>query len=129
MGAMEGGAVTRDELVAKRNCSDPLTWQGGFKIGHAYVLLRSCENIQKRLTEVNLPLLILQGEKDELVSPAAAQKIVLECSSTDREYVMYPDAKHALHVELEDVKKDLFMRLNTWLKKRSNISYKLRTEC
>ena len=34
MGTKEGGVVTRDEKVSKRNCSDRLTCQGGFKIGH-----------------------------------------------------------------------------------------------
>merc|ERR1712126_8616 len=120
MGAMEGAAVTRDEEVAKRNCSDPLTWQGGFKIGHAYVLLRSCEKIQKRLPDIKLPILVLQGEKDELVSPEAAQNIVLECSSNDKEYIMYPGAKHALHVELEDVKADLFQKLDDWIENHIN---------
>jgi len=120
MGAMEGAAVTRDEEVAKRNCSDPLTWQGGFKIGHAYVLLRSCEKIQKRLQDIKLPILVLQGEKDELVSPEAAQNIVLESSSKDKEYIMYPGAKHALHVELEDVKADLFQKLDDWIQNHIN---------
>jgi len=76
------------------------------------VLLRSCEKIQKRLQDIKLPILVLQGEKDELVSPEAAQSIVLESSSKDKEYIMYPDAKHALHVELEDVKADLFQKLD-----------------
>merc|ERR1712088_1217669 len=115
IGAIEGEAVTRDETVAKRNSTDILTYQGGFKIGHAYVLLKSCANLQKRLNEVRLPILVLQGEKDEIVSPEAAQKIVQDCSSIDKKYVAYPDAKHALHVELPDVKRDVLNRISVWL--------------
>ena len=88
---------------------------------HADVLMKSCECIQKRLKELKVPILVLQGGKDELVSPEAAQKIVQESSSSDKQYVLYPDAKHALHVELEDVKLDVFEKISSWMATRHGL--------
>jgi len=124
IGAMKGSTVTRDEDVVKRNSLDPLTYQGGFRVGHTHVMLKSCANIQKKLNEIKLPILVLQGEKDELVSPEAAHKIVNDCSSTDKEFIVYPDAKHSLHTELPEVKQDVFNRISIWMKNHCKNSEK-----
>merc|ERR1712198_639675 len=121
-GKLGDSASTRDEIAIKRNTSDLLKWQGGFKAGYAHVMFQSCKEIQNRFQEINLPILVFQGEKDEIVSPEASRKIFLESSSKVKEFILYPEAKHTLHIELKDIKEDMFGKILQWIEQRQSQS-------
>ena len=73
---------------------------------------------QNNLSNLTLPLLVLQGEKDKLVVPAGAKMIHDNSASTDKEYKEYPNAMHQLLVELEDVRSDVHTKILEWMKNR-----------
>jgi len=100
-----------------KNICPNCTWGklGGFKAGYAHVMFQSCKEIQNRFEDINLPILIFQGEKDEIVSPEASRKLFLESSSKVKEFILYPEANHTLHIESPDIKDDMFGRILQWI--------------
>ena len=41
-------------------------WHGGFRARHSYVLLQSCDYAVNNLTNITIPLLVLQGTQVSL---------------------------------------------------------------
>ena len=110
--------ITRDKEVVEGIRKDKLRYHGGTKARLGWVLIESCEIAQNNLSNLTLPLLVLQGEKDKLVEPAGAKMICDNASSTDKEYQECPDAMHQLLVELEDVKSDCHIKILEWMNQR-----------
>lgn len=110
--------ITRNTDVVENIRKDKLRWHGGTKTRLAWILIQSCEIAQNNLSNLTIPLLVLQGEKDKLVVPAGSKMIYENASSTDKEYKEYPDAMHQLLVELEDVKSDVEKKMLEWMNQR-----------
>ena len=110
--------ITRDKTIVEKIKKDKLRWHGGTKARLGWQLIQSCEIAQNNLSNITIPLLVLQGEKDKLVVPAGAKMIVENASSTDKEYKEYPDAMHQLLAELDDVKIDAKKTIFEWIKQR-----------
>ena len=110
--------ITRDKSVVENIRNDKLRYHGGTKARLGWVLLQSCEIAQNNLSNLTLPLLVLQGEKDKLVVPAGAKMIHDNAASTDKEYKEYPNAMHQLLVELEDVRSDVHSKILEWMDNR-----------
>ena len=62
----------------------------------------------------------MKGEEDKLVLPSAAKMLVDNASSSDKEFVSYPEAFHNLAVELEPVKKDVLARVENFISTRTS---------
>ena len=110
--------ITRDKTYVQCVKKDTLRWHGGPKARTGWLLLKGCEKVQRSMSDIKTPLLVLQGEKDKLVEPEGAKMIYLNSSSLNKEYVVYPDAFHNLFVELEDVKHDVQMKTLNWMNQR-----------
>lgn len=119
---LEIDQVTRDKDVVARRKEDAegLLWHGGFRARMSWILMQACDYAQNNLSNLTLPLLVLQGEEDKLVLPSAAKMLVDNAASSDKEYVSYPDAFHNLAVELEPVKKDVLDRVENFINKRTS---------
>ena len=112
--------ITRDKAVVENIRKDKLRYHGGTKARLGWLLLQSCEIAQNNMSNLTVPLMILQGEKDKLVVPAGAKMIYENASSTDKEYKEYPEAFHQLLVEFEDVKSDAQNKMLEWMNQRLN---------
>ena len=110
--------ITRDSNIAEKMKNDKLRWHGGTKARMGWQLMQNCEFIQNNLSNLRIPLLVLQGEKDKLVVPAGAKMILDKASSSDKQYKEYPDALHQLLVELDDVKTDVQKTIFDWISQR-----------
>ena len=63
------------KLVSSMSCfylfqaeEDPLFWHGGFRTRHSFVLLESCDYAVNNLPNITIPVLVLQGSADKLVT-------------------------------------------------------------
>lgn len=110
--------ITRNKKFVENIKRDSLRYHRGPKARMGYILIRSCEKLQKNMSKINTPLLILQGREDKLVEPGGAKILYQNVSSVDKECVLYDDAYHNLLVELTDIKKDVHMKTLNWMKKR-----------
>ena len=112
--ALDVNAITTDKTAVEKIKKDPLRWHGGNKAGLAWLIMESCEIAQNNMSNLVLPLLVLQAEKDTLVVPEGAEMIVKNALSKDKEYQMYPDAFHQLLLEKE-VKSDVCKKMLQWM--------------
>ncbi|CAB4273575.1 unnamed protein product [Prunus armeniaca] len=62
----------------------------------AVEMLRTTEEIERRLEEVSLPLLILHGEADIVTDPSVSKALHEKASSSDKKLILYMDAYHSL---------------------------------
>ena len=106
--------ITRDEAKWKDMEDDPLRYHGGTKAGMALLRFQETDKLQKNLGRIELPILVLQGENDQIVDPRGAKMLYQNASSADKEYKEYPGAYHQLLVELKDVRDDVIKRTTNW---------------
>ncbi len=64
-------------------------------------LLEASKEVEKRLSQFDRPVLILQSKKDTVVSPEAAKTIYRRISSKDKEIVWFKDTNHEMCLDLE----------------------------
>ena len=93
-------------------------WYGGTKGGHDGLLISSCEVAIKNLYTITLPILVLQGEKDEYENPEGAKAMFEGVASEVKEFVTYPKALHHLLILHDDVKLDVFNKPLEWMSRR-----------
>ncbi|KAF2282701.1 hypothetical protein GH714_043701 [Hevea brasiliensis] len=62
----------------------------------ALEMLRTTEEIEERLGEVSLPLLILHGESDIVTDPSVSKALYEKARSSDKKLKLYKDAFHSL---------------------------------
>ena len=92
---MRGEDCTRSREIAEAYEDDPLNFK------NANVRwFTECEHAQnqaqERASEIKLPLLCMHGGADKIAQAAATEYFVVRTSSTDREYVLVPDAYHEI---------------------------------
>ena len=105
-------AVSRDPDVVADYKADPLNWNGppprGFLRAAAQV-----EQVRERLAELRLPMLVMHGSADLLVSPQALRDLVAGVASDDLTARMWPGLFHEIFNEPE--KADVIAFLVSWL--------------
>nr|CAD1842332.1 unnamed protein product [Ananas comosus var. bracteatus] len=62
----------------------------------ALEMLRTTQEIESRLEEVSLPLIILHGEADLVTDPSVSKALYEKASSSDKKLCLYKDAYHSL---------------------------------
>lgn len=66
------------------------------RLGTAVQLLKITAEIEQRLAEVSLPLLILHGEADIITDPSVSKALYEKASSSDKKLLLYEGAYHSL---------------------------------
>ncbi|KAL6010883.1 hypothetical protein ACLOJK_001325 [Asimina triloba] len=66
------------------------------RLGTALQMIRTTQEIERRLEEVSLPLLILHGEADVVTDPLVSQALYEKAKTFDKKIHLYKDSYHAL---------------------------------
>ncbi|KAK2397569.1 caffeoylshikimate esterase [Trifolium repens] len=66
------------------------------RLGTALELLKATQEIEQRLEEVSLPLLIMHGEADIITDPSASKALYQKAKVKDKKLCLYKDAFHTL---------------------------------
>ena len=110
--------ITRDVEQLKSKKNDTLKYHGGIQAGMAWLMFQETDKLQNNLGQIELPMLVLQGQRDQIVDPKGARMLYQNANSADKEYKEYPGAYHQLLVELQDVRDDVIERTTNWLNER-----------
>ena len=110
--------VTRDRSEVERMKNDPLYWSGGIKVKQGYAGLKALETLGEKMGDIQLPILIQQGEEDKIVRPQGAEKLYNAIVSKDKDLKTYPEAYHDMYIELHDVRDLVVKDCIEWLLKR-----------
>jgi alpha-beta hydrolase superfamily lysophospholipase len=104
--------VSSDPAVVQAYKDDPLDYLGppprGFLQAAAQV-----EEVRRRLPELTLPLLVMHGSGDMLVSPQALKDVVASVSSEDVTAVLWPGLWHEIFNEPRQ--DDVLQFLTEWI--------------
>ena len=96
---------------------DPLVYHSYMNAGTAKELLLANLHIGQRLTSIDVPMLVLHGAEDGLVSPEGATAVYTQAASLDKTLHLYPNILH--DVFHENNRLEVFERVRTWLDART----------
>jgi len=65
----------------------------------AHELLKLMRRVRPRLNEITAPILIIQGEQDDMVAPATAETIYNQVGSEDKELLLVPNSGHIVTLD------------------------------
>ncbi|KAK2451671.1 caffeoylshikimate esterase [Trifolium repens] len=98
--------VPRKEEVKENFCRDMrkrelasynvLFYKDKPRLGTASELLKATQEIEQRMEEVSLPLLIMHGEADIITDPSASKALYQKAKVKDKKLCLYKDAFHTL---------------------------------
>ncbi|KAF6165761.1 hypothetical protein GIB67_012658 [Kingdonia uniflora] len=86
----------RDLTKRKQTSYNIVAYKDKPRLGTAAELLKITDEIEKRLEEVSLPLLIMHGEADVVTDVSVSKALYEKARSSDKKLHLYKDAYHAL---------------------------------
>jgi alpha-beta hydrolase superfamily lysophospholipase len=109
--------ISRDKSVVADYDCDPLVYRKGIIAKTGAELIRAAKEIQGRLEEMSLPILILHGASDPMSDINGSRKLYSEAKSNDKTLKEYENLFHCI---LHEPEKDLVMEdIRLWLSEHS----------
>jgi alpha-beta hydrolase superfamily lysophospholipase len=97
---LRGSSLTRNPGTAEAYDEDPLVhWDRSARWGTE--MLSVIDKIKKRMPEIKLPILIIHGECDPVVSVEGAKLCYEQVGSEDKKLKIYKDCMHEPHNDLD----------------------------
>ncbi|KAJ1379537.1 Serine aminopeptidase, S33 [Sesbania bispinosa] len=95
------------------------------RLGTALELLKATQELEQRLKDVSLPLLIMHGEADIITDPSASKALYEKAKVTDKKLCLYKDAFHTLlEGEPDETIFHVLGDIISWLDEHSSIKKK-----
>lgn len=113
---MGSAMLTRDPRVLAEFRDDPLVYHGRIPSRTGAEILRASGEVRRAAAKVRLPVLILQGTADAVVSSEEVQRFYDELSSGDKTLRLYPGLYHDLPREPE--RQTILAELAAWIERR-----------
>ena len=82
--ALDTRKISRDPEVVQSYLTDPLTHHGGMPVRTGTEVMRAMAEVNARMEEVRVPLLIFHGTSDGLAHPAGSKRLYARAASTDK---------------------------------------------
>jgi alpha-beta hydrolase superfamily lysophospholipase len=98
---LEKEGVSRDPDVVQAYMNDPLVYKGKTTARLAAGMLKVMQRVSTEAVQITLPILIVQGGADRLVSPEGAWMLYNAVSSADKSIQIYPGLYHEVFNEPE----------------------------
>jgi lysophospholipase len=108
--------LSRDPEVGKAYATDPLVTR---KVSARWFAeaTRAMLELNDLAPRITLPLIVMHGTEDRLVSVDATKRLFERIGATDKELVIHPNFYHELFNEPE--KQQIFDRVTVWMDKRN----------
>jgi alpha-beta hydrolase superfamily lysophospholipase len=114
--ALDSNGISRDKAVVTAYINDPLNYTGKLSARVGAELLKTMEMLQSRLSEITLPLLIMQGSQDRISDPSSSKLLFDGVSSKDKTMKIYEGFYHEIFNDPE--RQQVFSDIEAWLKAR-----------
>lgn len=98
---LEKEGVSRDPDVVQAYMNDPLVYKGKTTARLAAEILKGMQRVGAEAAQITLPILIVQGGADRIVSPEGARMLYNAVSSADKSIQIYPGLYHEVFNEPE----------------------------
>ena len=93
--------VCRDPEVIRRIEEDPLYYKGKLRVRTGYQSVLGIRQVREGLGQLQLPLLVLHGSDDKIISPKASEAVYAGVSSPDKTLKIFPGLWHEILNEPE----------------------------
>jgi len=114
--AVDATGVSRDPAVVRAYVEDPLVYTGKTTARLGCEMLKAMHRVAEEASKIQLPLLVLQGGADRLVSPDGAEMLHRLAGSTDKTLKVYDGLHHEVYNEPE---RDVVLAdVEAWLRER-----------
>jgi len=110
---IEPEGVIRDPGVVQAYMNDPLVYKGKTTARLAAELLKGMQRVSAEAVKITLPILIIQGGADRLVSPEELRMLYDTVSSAEKSIQIYPGLYHEVFNEPEHDR--VLHDVKTWL--------------
>ncbi|CAN6204387.1 unnamed protein product [Urochloa humidicola] len=114
-----GPPVSRDPEALKMKYSDPLVYTGPIRVRTGNEILRISSYLQRNLSRVTVPFLVLHGTADTITDPRASQRLYHASMSTNKSIKLYDGYLHDLLFEPE--RDDIANDIINWLRARLDV--------
>ncbi len=113
LAAIDASAISRDPAVVAAYQDDPMVYRGKIRTRLGGELLNAMQEIQSRMPQIKLPVLVMHGSADRLSNPAGSQILYQRISSRDRTLKQYQGCYHEIFNEPE--RELVLSDLENWL--------------
>lgn len=107
--------ISRDASVVAAYENDPLVYTGKISARLAAEILASMRRLSDEAHTLRLPMLLLQGTEDTIVSPAGCKRLYEKAQSESKDMKVYPGLYHEVFNEPEHIQ--VLQDVNAWLEK------------
>jgi len=114
---LKAADVSRDPAVVRGYEEDPLVYRGRIRAGMAAAMFRALRRIESGMPDIALPLLIMHGTADALVSPDSSRALYERARSGDRTLRLYDGLYHEIMNEPE--RDEVLADIAAWLDART----------
>eukprot|EP00457_Paulinella_chromatophora_P010011 gb/GEZN01010095.1/.p1 GENE.gb/GEZN01010095.1/~~gb/GEZN01010095.1/.p1 ORF type:complete len:375 (-),score=7.79 gb/GEZN01010095.1/:122-1246(-) len=83
-------------------------------------LLAVCDQIQKTMEDIKVPLLVVHGDADKVTDPAVSRELVRRASSNDKTLRLVEGMFHSILGEPESTQERIWTEIMGWLDQRSS---------
>jgi acylglycerol lipase len=107
-----------DADVVAQYVRDPLVFHGQLRARVGAELIRTQPVALASVPQLRLPLLLVHGERDELVPISGSREVFAGATSADKELKTYPGLMHELHNEQGALEGGSVAHITAWVGKR-----------
>lgn len=116
IGKVDNTGLSRDSAVVEAANNDPLCHHGRVAAHTAGEFYRMIQTIGGKCDRITLPMLVLHGGADRVVSPSGSEKLHALAGATDKTLRIFPDGYHEMFNDLD--KEEFMAEIITWTKAR-----------
>jgi alpha-beta hydrolase superfamily lysophospholipase len=112
--SLDANGISRDKAVVAAYINDPLNYTGKLRARWGMELLKTMNKLQSTISELSLPVLIMQGTADRISDPSSSKMLFDGASSKDKTLKLYEDFYHEIFNDPE--RQQVFLDMEKWLK-------------
>lgn len=113
---LDSKLISHDLEEVKKYNDDPLVYSEAIPVRTGYELLKMMREIEEKLNQFKIPVLILHGSDDHLTNPLGSEMLFRNANVLDKTFLKYPGLYHELLNEFE--KEKVMDDIVGWLKER-----------
>ena len=118
LGSIEQNRTTSDETWNAVMEADQNRWHGRFKAQYSHIILTELEKLHTELGSLNIPLLVLHGDKDSICTLSGSQRLYDKAQSKDKTIKILAGGNHNLLNEVDPIRSTTINTVWDWVKAR-----------
>jgi acylglycerol lipase len=115
--SLSASTVSRDPAVVEAYANDPQVYHGKMPASTIAAIRRAIARVHQDMDTISLPLLVMHGTVDELVTTSGSEKLAESAISADKTLKLYEGLAHEILNEPE--KEQVLADLRAWIEARA----------